>query len=123
VENSVWHFLCVAREQGIEEARKKLIPVTGDARIPMAQILELFAGKGSPEKIMAAVEGAKTRPEALPAHLLYAHLYLALYYEITGNDALRRSHLQKAYDLKIANEYMWEVARVHFELLKSGKLK
>lgn len=123
VENSTWHFLCVAREKGVEVARQQLIPVTGDSRVPMAEILELYAGKGTPEKVMEKVAGAKIDPAAKPAQLLYSHLYLALYFEATGNPALRRSHLEKAVETNLKNEYMWEVARVHLELLKSGKLK
>jgi tetratricopeptide (TPR) repeat protein len=37
VENSVWHYLCVARDSSLEEARKKLIPSAGDPRPPMMQ--------------------------------------------------------------------------------------
>jgi lipoprotein NlpI len=123
VENSAWHFLCVARDKGVEEARKKLIPVSGDPRVPMAEILDLYAGRTTPEKVMERVDSSKIEPIAKPAQLLYAHLYLALYYEATGSNALRRSHLQKAVDTNLRNEYMWEVARVHLELLNSGRLK
>ena len=123
VENSAWHFLCVARQNGPAAAREQLLPVAGDARIPMAEILELFAGKGSAEKVLARVERTKNDPVAQIGQRLYAHLYLALYHEALGQDALRREHLQKAVDTNLKNEYMWEVARVHLELLKSGKLK
>lgn len=123
VENSVWHFLCVAREQGVDEARKKLIPVTGDARVPMAEILDLYAGRITPGQLLAKVESARVELAARPVQLMYAHLYLALYYEATGNPAQRRTHLQRAFDTNLKNEYMWEVARVHLELLNSGKLK
>jgi len=123
VENSTWHFLCVAREKGVDEARRKLIPVTGDTRIPMAEILDLYAGKGSPEKVLEKAESGAKDPTLKAAQVLYAHLYLALYYEATGNPTLRRSHLQKAVDTNLKNEYMWEVARVHLDLLNTGKLK
>lgn len=123
VENSTWHFLCIAREKGVEEARRKLIPVTGDTRIPMTEILEFYAGKGSPEKVLEKAESGTTDAMLKAAQIMYAHLYLALYYEATGNSALRRSHLQKAVDTNLKNEYMWEVARVHLELLNAGKLK
>jgi lipoprotein NlpI len=123
VENSAWHFLCVARQTSPAEARKQLLPVTGDARVPMAEILELYAGKGSPETVLARAESNQNDPVAQAGQRLYAHLYLALYYEALGQDGPRREHLQKAVDIKLKNEYMWEVARVHLELLKSGKLK
>jgi lipoprotein NlpI len=89
----------------------------------MAEILDLYAGEGSPEKVLAKAESGTSDTTVKAAQLLYAHLYLALYYEVTGNPALRRSHLQKAVDTNLKNEYMWEVARVHLELLKAGKLK
>lgn len=123
VENSTWHFLCVARAQGVEEARKKLMPVTGDTRIPMAEVLDFYAGKGTPEKILEKAESGSATGTLKAAQIMYAHLYLALYYEATGNTALRRTHLQKAVDTNLKNEYMWEVARVHLELLTSGKLR
>ena len=56
VENAVWHFLCVARMHGMEEARKKLIPIAGDSRVPMAEVHELFAGKGTKEAVIEAAE-------------------------------------------------------------------
>ena len=43
VENSAWHFLCVARSKGIESVRKGLIDVTGDSRIPMMKVQEMLA--------------------------------------------------------------------------------
>src|SRR5205823_6024801 len=51
VENSAWHYLCNARATNREAARKELLPVTGDARVPMAQVLELFAGKLKPQDV------------------------------------------------------------------------
>ncbi|MBI1178117.1 tetratricopeptide repeat protein [bacterium] len=123
VENAVWDFLCIAREKGIDEARKQLMPASGDTRIPMNEIYALFAGKGSPDEIFQRVDAAKADSLVEPAYRFYAHFYVALYYEATGNAALRREHLQKAVDLKLKNEYMWEVARVHLDLLNSGRLK
>lgn len=123
VENSVWHFLCVARLRGVEAAREELLPAPGDPRIPMREVYELFAGTGSPEKVLERAETTPLNAALLPLQRLYAHLYIALHYEALGNETKRREHLQKAVDADLKNEYMWEVARVHLELLKSGKLK
>ncbi|HKQ37312.1 MAG TPA: tetratricopeptide repeat protein, partial [Verrucomicrobiae bacterium] len=60
VENAVWHFLCVARAQGVEKAKASLIPIEGDPRVPMKQIHALYAGKAKPEDVFAA---AKQRGE------------------------------------------------------------
>jgi hypothetical protein len=43
VENAAWHFICVARLEGVEAARKALIPIKGDARVPMKEVHDLFA--------------------------------------------------------------------------------
>lgn len=121
VENSTWHFLCVAHLKNIEEAQKLLIPVTGDPRIPMKEVLELYAGDGSTEKVLKAAEDSGSPAGLIPMQQMYGHLYIALLHEAEGNKALCRTHLQKAVDLNLKGEYMWEVARVHLELLNSGK--
>jgi len=44
-----------ARTAGIEKARgAALIPIKGDARIPMMQVHALYAGKGTAEDVMSA---------------------------------------------------------------------
>ena len=42
VENATWHFICVARQDGLEAARKALIEIDikRDTRVPMAQVYE-----------------------------------------------------------------------------------
>ena len=73
VENAVWHFLCVARLDGVDKARQALIPIEGDSRVPMREVYELFAGRGSvkarqPSAISSAMRtstlGSITRPSA-----------------------------------------------------------
>mgnify|MGYP003342409828 CR=1 FL=1 len=41
VENPAWHYLCVARASTPEEARKAMLPVGQDSRVPMREILAL----------------------------------------------------------------------------------
>jgi lipoprotein NlpI len=115
VENAVWHFLCVARGQGVEKAKASLIHIERekDPRVPMKEIFDLFAGKGKPEDVLAA---AKTRDE-----VFYAHLYLGLYHEAHGNQTEAREHINKAAGEFSMNHYMGDVARVHAKLLKKEK--
>jgi len=115
VENAVWHYLCVARGQGIEKAKASLIPieVERDTRVPMKEIFALFAGKGKPEEVLAA---AKKRDE-----IFYAHQYLGLYYEAQGNRSKAQEHIDKAATEFYMNHYMGEVARVHAKLLKKAQ--
>ena len=44
-------FPVLARAKGIEEAKKKLIPIVGDGRIPMMEVLALFGGKARLRKL------------------------------------------------------------------------
>src|SRR6185295_13934232 len=81
VENAVWHFLCVARQESPEKAKAALLPVGPDSRVPMREIYEMFRGTRRPEEVTKA---AGTQPSAQ----FYAELYLGLYYEATGNKAL-----------------------------------
>jgi lipoprotein NlpI len=113
VENAVWHFICVARKDGVDKAKASLIHIERDQRVPMKEIFALFADKGKPEEVLAA---AKDRDQ-----LFYAHLYLGLYYEAHGNAAKAREHIDKAAGEFSMNHYMGDVARVHAQLLKKAQ--
>src|SRR5436190_9154017 len=52
VENAAWHFLCVARQESPENAKRALLPVGPDSRVPMREIYEMFRGKYTPEQVM-----------------------------------------------------------------------
>src|SRR5206468_11707187 len=74
VENAAWHFLCAAHLSGVQKARQSLIPVTGDARVPMAQLQALFAGKAKPDEVLAAAKAGEPAPNVLRPRLFYAHV-------------------------------------------------
>src|SRR3954470_14053690 len=113
VENAVWHFLCVARLEGAQKAREALIPIKEDRRVPMMQIYDLYAAKGSAEKVFAAA----TTPEAQ----FYANLYVGLYNEATGNAKLAAEYISKAAQTSADGNYMVDVAHVHEKLLAKKK--
>jgi len=114
VENAAWHFLCVAKAESVEAARKVLIPIEGDTRVPMKQVHELFAGKATPEDVLKAAESGEG--ETLRNHRCYAHLYLGLYFESVGDNAKAKEHMVKAAtDFKM-DHYMGKVAQVHCKL-------
>ena len=120
VENAVWHFLCSVRTEGgsVEQARKNLIPITRDTRIPMKEVHDLFAGKGSAEAVLKAADKAgnpEKSPRAKIAHC-YAHLYLALYYEAIGKEDLMKKHIARAAGEFRIELYMGKVAQVHAKL-------
>jgi len=118
VENAVWHFLCVARKDGVAKARASLLKIGKDQRVPMMDVYALFAGKAKPEEVLQAAEAGRPTAAQKNARLFYAHLYLGLYHEAQGNAELARKHLGEATDNHRVGHYMWDVARVHRDLLR-----
>lgn len=114
VENAAWHFLCVAKADGVKAARQVLIPIEGDARVPMKQVHELFAGKAKPEDVLKAAELGEGNE--LRNHRCYAHLYLGLYFEAIGDNAKAKEHMVKAATDYKMDHYMGKVAQVHVKL-------
>lgn len=114
VENAAWHFICVARTENLEAARKVLIPIEGDSRVPMKEVHDLFAGKGSVEAVLKAAESGEG--EALKNHLCYAHLYLGLYFEALGDEAKAKEHMLKAANDYRMEHYMGKSAQVHVKV-------
>lgn len=114
VENAAWHFICVARAENVEAARKALIPIEGDSRIPMKEVHDLFAGKGSEEAVLKAAETGEG--ETLRNHRCYAHLYLGLYFEALGDEAKAKGHMLKAAGDYSMDHYMGKCAQVHVKV-------
>jgi lipoprotein NlpI len=117
VENSAWHYLCNARATDRETARKDLFPVNKDARVPMPQVLELFAGKLKPQGVVDAAEKAGLKGDRLTAARFYAHLYVGLYYEAEGDATKANQHLAAAVETYKVPDYMWDVANVRLRAL------
>ena len=116
VENAAWHFLCVARAESPAAARKTLLPVGPDARVPMRQVYELFRGAMTADDVLKAA-GAQ------PSAQFYAQLYLGLYFEATGDTRRALEHIKAAAAERfaVAGDYMHMVARVHLKLLETRR--
>lgn len=121
VENAAWHYLCVARAESPAKARELLLPVGEDRRVPMTQIMELFAGKGTESDVLKAAEAGNPRPDELKDRLCYAHLYLGLYAEAQGKKTEALTHIRKAAVEYAQSHYMGQVAKVHLRTLEPGK--
>ena len=116
VENAVFHFICNARGHGMDRARKELIPISGDTRVPMAEIHRLYAGELTATEVLAAAsrgdEQTRRRNE------FYAHYYLGLYFEATGDRDRTWEHVMAAEKRADVAGYMGDCARVHAGLLR-----
>ena len=120
VENAVWRYLCMARDQGVEAARGDLLKIKRDLRVPMMEVYGLYKGELKPADVLAATEAGEPTAAELNARRFYAHLYLGLYYEVAGDAKLARKHLDAARQHKIGH-YMWNVADVHAQRLADGE--
>jgi lipoprotein NlpI len=116
VENSAFHFFCVARQASAEAARKALLPAGPDARVPMAEVYEMLQGKRQPEGVLSA---AGTRSDAV----FFAHLYVGYYFEALGEGKKARTHFEKAAspEFAAAGGLMHTVARVHLDIIRNRR--
>lgn len=119
VENAAWHYLCNVKVVGKEKSQAALIDVTRDARIPMAEIQKLFAGKLKPEDVMAAADKAKGADKT--SAQFYANLYVALWYDAEGDAKKVKEHLTIAVEKNEIRDYMWDVGNAHLQMLKVKK--
>jgi lipoprotein NlpI len=111
VENAAWHFLCVARAESPEAARAALLPVGRDGRRPMVEVYRMFEGTLTEAHVTAAA-GAE------PSAQFFAHLYIGLYLEATGDARRSSERMRQAAAERFADAggYMHDVARVHVAL-------
>lgn len=121
VENAVWRFMCMARAEGIDKARKAMLKIGNDRRVPMRQVYELFKGDLKPEDVLAAARADKSDPASTSAQLFYAHLYVGIYHDLTGERRQALEHLNRATEDHRISHYMWDVARVHRDLLRKSE--
>jgi|RhiMethySRZTD1v2_1073278.scaffolds.fasta_scaffold64154_5 lipoprotein NlpI len=119
VENAFWHFLCNARKDGPEKARKNLLALDGDdKRIPMMRVYDMLQAKVKPAEVIETAEQAKLEGDARTEALFYAHLYVALYFEAVGEPDKCKEYLTPAVEKYQIGHYMWDVANVHLGRLK-----
>jgi lipoprotein NlpI len=124
VENVVWRFLCQARRIGLAKARQDMYPLGKDARVPMKEVYALFKGQAKPDDVLkAANAGNPSSAEQRKEWRFYAHLYLGLYYEAEGNRKAALDELTAAAATPVVGHYMFDVARVHRDLLRQQMQK
>ncbi len=111
VENAAWHFLCVARAESPDAARKQILPVGPDARRPMREVYQMFKGDMTQAQVMKAAGNDR-------GALFFARLYIGLYLEATGNREAGRAQIEIAAEDRYARVggYMHDVARVHLRV-------
>lgn len=122
VENAVWRYLCMARSDGVDAARRDMLKIKADPRPGMMKIYDLFRGAAEPEEVLATIRAGSPGAEQLNERQFYAHLYLGLYDESIGDAAGAKKELSEAVDHKLGH-YMWNVADVHLKRLQAAAAK
>jgi len=118
VENSAWHFLCVARSKGFDQAREALLKIEHDRRVPMMQVFALYQGKGSIDDIFNAVKKDSPTGQELNHRLFYANFYAGMFFEARDGDKMALDYINRAVEKSAGMDYMSDVARIHADLLK-----
>jgi lipoprotein NlpI len=113
-ENAAWHMLCAARLEGFAAAQKKLIPIHDDTRLPMRELHALWKGEGSAERVLQAAGNTRSG-------IFYGNLYLALFEEARGKREASKAYAKRAAELA-PQDYMGDVARIHWQMLSGKKL-
>ena len=112
VENSAWYFLCIAKTQGIDAARKTVIPSRGDGRQPMMSVLQMLQQKLEPEQVLAAAEANTPEGEQRRRAQFYAALYVGLYFDSLGDAQQAAKYLKQSLSYGDSG-YMVDTARVY----------
>ena len=118
VENAVWRFLCMAKAVGIPKARAAMLKIGDDKRVPMRQVYDLFMGTKTPADVLAAANEASDA-KTKTGQLFYAHLYLGLWYDATGDRTKALEELDVAMTEHAPSSYMGDTARVHRDFLRA----
>ena len=112
VENSAWYFLCIAKTDGIEAARKTVIPSRGDGRQPMMSVLKMLQQKLEPAQVLEAAQDKQLDGPTRQRAEFYAALYVGLYYDALGETQQAAEYLKRSLDSGDRG-YMVDVARVY----------
>ncbi|MFT3882594.1 MAG: hypothetical protein QM703_23445 [Gemmatales bacterium] len=100
----------------MEAARKKMLKVRQDSRVPMMEVYSLFAGNSTVEKVMAAAEAGQVSESERKSRRFYANLYSGMFEEMMGNQDKSLQYISKAVKYYPIDHYMMDVARVHLKL-------
>jgi len=124
-ENGIWKFFGDAKVTGLEPARRTMLAYTRFDREPFPALYEMFAGKQTTDALFADLKARKLDDEAKV--MFFANYYGGLNEEILGRReralTLLRDAVASPWRLTAEGgpAYMWQVARLHYEMLAAAK--
>lgn len=121
-ENGIWKYLGQEKADGIKKAQAEMLVYTKFDREPFPSLYEMFAGKKSPSEVLAEIKSKGLEDEVQV--VFFGNYYAGLQEAILGNRARALELLDKAVSLPQARArggpgYMWQVARLHWERLRT----
>lgn len=121
-ENGIWKFLAQAKADGLEKARGEMLVYTRFDREPFPSLYDMFAGKMTPDEALAGIEAKGLGDETQVA--FFGNYYAGLDEELLGHRERAEALIRKAVALPQARApggpgYMWQVARLHWERLRT----
>ena len=121
-ENGIWRFMSQTRLKNMQVARKGLLKYEKTDRPPYPWVYSLYAGDIKPDEVYRKIDEGGFPDRYKERVLFHAQLYIGIFHELHGRDKEALKHLRTA----AANEYgrssgtyMWQVARVHYDLLQA----
>jgi len=116
-ENGVWHYFCLAKVEGIEKARAKMLAYTKFDRHPFPSVYEMLAGKKSAADVLKEIDQSDAGEDEKDRRRFFAELYIGFDDWLNGRTAAAVAHLEKAAANRWGRElsgrtYMWHVARL-----------
>jgi lipoprotein NlpI len=121
-ENGVWKFFADLHWHGEEAARREMLAYAQFDREPFPSLYDMLAGKITPKNFRADLTARKLTSN--PGVAFFADYYGGLYEEALGHHEEALRQVAKAVALFHPDEpiarnsnFMWQVARVHFDLL------
>jgi lipoprotein NlpI len=91
LENAAWHFLCTARRHSVDVARANILEAGPDSRVLRGEIYQMLRGWRTPESLLEIVRGT-----TISVARFYAHLYVGLFLDASGDRVGALEHLHAA---------------------------
>ena len=126
-EGGLWKYLAQAKGEGPEKARAGLLKYTKFDREPMPTVYRLFEGTITPEELLKTVDEGQLADTEREKRLFYIELYIGLWLDAHKKPQEALPHFRAATankwprDAGYGPNWMWHVARVHYELLATAK--
>ena len=119
-ENGIWRFMSQTQFRNMDVARKGLLKYEKTDRPPYPWLYALYAGDLEPDEVYENIDQAGFPDRYKQRVLFHAQLYVGIFLELNDRRKEALNHLRAAVANKYGRAtgtYMWQVARIHHDLL------